>query len=193
LPCIESVTPIVVDKTAFIRVCTNRYSVPSAYARRTLTLVADDVTLRLLDGATCVAEHLRVYGRHQVIERAEHRQTLLEHKRQARALKGRDRLHAELPGFDTMMARWVEAGRQVGSMTSRTLTLLDMYGAPIVRDALSEMLRRGTHDPGALALLCEQRRRPRQGPVALPFDFAPHVVERDVMAHDLGDYDDNLF
>jgi hypothetical protein len=91
------------------------------------------------------------------------------------------------------MARWVEAGRHIGAMTSRTIALLDLYGAPLMREALGEMLARGTHDPGALALLCEQRRRPHPPPPALPLTIASYVVERDVMAHDLGDYDDHLF
>jgi hypothetical protein len=95
LPSTDLVMPIVADKTAFIRLSTNRYSVPSTYAYRTLTLVADDIELRLLDGAEVVAVHPRVYGRHQVIECPEHRRALLEEKRQARALKGRDRLRSE--------------------------------------------------------------------------------------------------
>jgi hypothetical protein len=52
------------------------------------------------------------------------------------------------------------------------------------------LLARGTHDIGALAVLCEQRRRKGRGPAATVIAFADHVVEGDVVPHDLGAYDD---
>lgn len=49
MPETHSVVPASVDKTAFSRLDTNRYSVPARYTRRTLMLVADGQTVRLLD------------------------------------------------------------------------------------------------------------------------------------------------
>ena len=190
LPCTDLLVPISVDKTAFIRVDTNRYSVPSEYARRTLTLAGTDTEIRLLDGAREVARHERNWGKHQVIEKSEHRAALLDQKRKAQALKGRDRLHAEIPNIDQLLRRWVDVGRNLGSMVARTVQLLDAYGAPVVRHAVDEMLARGTHDPGAMAILCEQRRRHRRGPPPLVLQLAEHVVERDVIPQDLGGYDE---
>ncbi|MBX3246139.1 MAG: hypothetical protein KF901_03045 [Myxococcales bacterium] len=80
--------------------------------------------------------------------------------------------------------------RNVGSLVVRTNKLLDLYGAPVVAAAVTELLERGGHDLGALAILCEQRRtRPRR---LLPVELAPHVVDRDVIPHDLGGYDDHV-
>src|SRR5450755_1242741 len=59
MPATELVTPVAVDKTAFARFDTNIYSVPPDHVERTLTLVANDRTVRLLDGATVVAQHAR--------------------------------------------------------------------------------------------------------------------------------------
>lgn len=190
LPSADVVVPVSIDKTAFLRLDTNRYSVPSVFAGRTLTLVADDKLVRVLNGNEEVARHSRCWGRHQVNELREHRAALLDHKRGAQALKGRDRLHAEIPGIDPLIERWVEAGRNLGSMVTRTLKLLDAYGAPVLRAAVEEMNTRGTHDPGAMAIFCEERRRTRRGPAALVLDLAAHVVERDVVPHDLGGYDE---
>jgi transposase len=67
MPGTDTVGSIGVDKTAFVKLDTNRYSVPGRYERRTLTLVADDVTVRLLDGADEVARHPRCWGRHQTL------------------------------------------------------------------------------------------------------------------------------
>lgn len=188
LPSTDLVTPLPVDSSAFITLETNRYSVPSRYAGQTLTLVADDTTLRLLDGDKEVAAHPRCWGKQQSLERPAHRAELLAHKRAARELKSRDRLRAEVPGAEVLLARWLEAGRNVGSLAAQALHLLDAYGAAVLQEAVAEMILRGTHDPGALAILCEQRRRGTSAPT-LAVHFSDHVQERDVLPHDLGGYD----
>lgn len=188
LPETALVTPVLVDKTAAVQLDTNRYSVPPVYARKTLTLVADDLTVRLLDGAAEVARHERCWGRHQRLEHKSHLAQTLEVKAGARPAKGRDRLRAEVPGIERLIAQWVEAGRNVGSMIARTLRLLDAYGAASVSLAVSTMIERGTSDLGALAILCEQHRRRRAPP--LPLQLGKHVHDRDVIPHDLGGYDD---
>lgn len=189
LPETALVTPVLVDKTASIQLGTNRYSVPAVHARKTLLLVADDTTVRLVDSATSteVARHERSWGRHQRIEDKAHLAQTLEVKEGARAPKGRDRLQAEVPGIERLIAQWVDAGRNIGSMIARTMRLLDSYGAASVAAAVQTMLERGTTDLGALAIFCEQhRKRPF---VALPLQLAAHVHDRDVIPHDLGGYD----
>jgi transposase len=190
LPQTDLVTLVPVDRTAFVRLDTNRYSVPHTYAGRTLTLVGSDTELRLLDGDQRVAHHARCWGRSQWLELPAHRAALVEEKRAARELKGRDRLRAEVPEIEPMFERWVDAGRNLGSMIARVIVLLDAYGAPVMRQALTEMVGRGTHDPGALAILCEQQRRRRGDRPVQVVSFGDHVRERDVVPHDLGGYDD---
>lgn len=189
LPPTDLVASADADKTAFIRFDRNAYSVPSVYAQRTLTLAADDRVLRLLDGSTVVARHVRCWGRRQIIELPQHREEILAQKRGARENKGRDRLRAGVPDIDALFARWVEAGRNVGSMTARTLKLLDLYGQVLLADAVTEVLARGISDPGAVAQVCEQRRRAASRPVPLDIAIGDHVPERDVIPHDLETYD----
>ena len=189
LPSTDLVTPMAVDSRGFVRLDTNRYSVPHTHAGSTLTLVASDTELRLLSGQEPVARHTRCWGRNQWFELPEHRAALVQEKRAARALKGRDRLRAEIPGVAPLIERWVDVGRNLGSMVARTLALLDAYGAPVLREVIAEMLVRGTHDPGAMAILCEQRRRNRGNRAPSVTVFGDHVQERDVVPHDLGGYD----
>jgi len=190
LPHSDSVHPVAVDKTAFIQFDTNWYSVSPRYARSTLTVVANDKQIRLLDGSEPIAQHERHWGKHQRIEAVEHRAELLSQKRQARDLKGRDRLQAEVDGIDTLFAQWVEAGRNVGSVTAKTIRLLDLYGGELLTIAVAEVTARGSHDPGALAIVCEQHRRSRKRSMPVDMVFADHVRDRDVIPHDLGGYDD---
>ncbi|MCP4444076.1 MAG: hypothetical protein GY811_01860, partial [Myxococcales bacterium] len=49
-------------------------------------------------------------------------------KKGSRVSRGRDSLRSAVPDIDKLFAQWVEAGRNVGSMTARTMHLLDLYG-----------------------------------------------------------------
>jgi hypothetical protein len=190
LPPIEEVRPITVDAKAFVHLDSNRYSVPSMHADGTLSLVATDTVVRLLDGDDEVARHERCWGRKQTIERHEHRSELIAEKRGARELKGRDRLRVEVPAIETILERWLDREHNLGSMVARTLKLLDSYGAAVLRAAVEEMLQRDIVDIGAMAVLCETHRKRRGSRAVQVLDLAPHVLERDVVPHDLGGYDD---
>lgn len=190
LPEIAVVTPVAVDKSAFVKLDTNRYSVPSKYARRTITMVADDQLVRFVDGQDEVARHPRSWARHNHFELREHRAELLAEKRKGRDLKGRERLRVEIPDIDVLLERWIDAGRNLGSMVAFTIQLLDAYSPAVLREVVAEMVARGTHDRGAMAILCEQRRKRRSGPAPLVLQLGDHVIEREVVPHDLGGYDE---
>jgi len=191
LPHTDVVLPVRADKTAFVRFDCNQYSVPWQLAGTALTLVADDVEVRIVDADREVASHRRSWGKGAFIEERPHRDGLIAQRRAAGASKGQDLLRSSTPGFDALCARWVEAGRNVGSMTARTLKLLELYGVESFAAAVEEMLARGTHDIGALAQLCEQRRRARSLAVPVPFDLPAHVHDREVVPHPLGSYDED--
>lgn len=190
LPETATVKPVAVDRSAFVKLDTNRYSVPAACANRTVTLVVDDEAVRFLDGKDEVARHPRSWGRHQTFELSEHRAALIEEKRKARDLKGRERLRVEVAQIDVLLERWVDAGRNLGSMVAFTIQLLDAYGPAVMREVVADMIARGVHDRGAMAILCEQRRKRRSGPAPIVLQLADHVVEREVVPHDLGGYDE---
>ena len=185
----DLVEPVPLDSTAFVHFDNNLYSAPHHYSERTLTMVADDVTVRLLDGEEEVACHARNWGRRQRVEDMAHRKALLEHKRGAREAKGQDRLRVAVPDVDHLFSRWVDAGRNVGNMTFQMLRLLDRYGDDTVAGAVTEVLARGTHDPGAVAILCEQARQRNQQPVPIDVVLGSHVPDRDVIPHALETYD----
>ena len=185
----DLVTSAPADKTAFVAFDSNRYSVRPDAADRILTLVANDTEVRLMDRDRVVGTHARSWAKNTVIEDPVHRAASLANKPGARDGKGRDRLRAEIPHADELMRRWLEDGRNVGSLVASTLKLLDLYGTRIVAAAVDDVIARGGHDLGALAILCEQRRtKPRR---ILPVQVGAHVVDRDVIQHDLGGYDDD--
>jgi hypothetical protein len=75
-------------------------------------------------------------------------------------------------------------------MTARTGKLLDLYGNTVFIAAVDEILAHGLHDPGALAQICEQRRRAKKQPVPVDLVLGSHVPDQDVVPHNLEDYDD---
>jgi hypothetical protein len=185
----DLVTSAPADKTALVSFDTNRYSVPPEAANRILTLVASDLEVRLLDLEHVVATHARSWAKNKTIEDPTHRASLLAHRPRARESRGRDRLRSVIPHADDLFQRWLEDGRNVGSLAASTTKLLDLYGASVLASAVDALLAKGSHDLGALAILCEQRRtKPRR---VLPIEVGAHVIDRDVIPHDLGGYDDD--
>jgi transposase len=189
MPATDVVEPVLVDKTAFARFDTNIYSVPPDHVERTLTLVADDRFVRLLDGAAVVAHHPRSWGHRQKIEHPDHRAEILRRKRGAAPSAGRDRLRAVAPQVDVLIERWVVAGRNIGSMVAQTGKLLDLYGQDIFAKAVAQTVERGTHDPGEVGVLCDKHRRAAEHPVPIHVPLSDDVPDRDVIPHDLGGYD----
>lgn len=191
LPDTDLVAPAGVDRQAFVRFDTNRYSVPTEHAERTLTLVADDREVRLLDGARVVARHERAYGKRQIIEVAAHRATLVAQRRAAADLKGRDRLRAAAPQFGALLERWALAGPSLAIQVTRAIKLLDLYGDDIFAVAVAEVVARGLRDTGTLAVACDRLRRDRRRPVPIEIPLPAHIGDRDVIPHDLETYDDD--
>jgi transposase len=190
LPETERVEPIQIDRQAFVRVDTNRYSVPSDHAEKIRTLVVDDQVVRVLDGQTVIAEHARSWGRRQVIEIADHRAALVAERREARALKGRDRLRAVAPMFDRIVARWNASGSALGRRVSQAIKLLDLYGDHVFAAAAADIDSRSLADVGALAIACEHRRKDKKRPVPIELVLPDHLDDADVIPHDLESYDE---
>ena len=190
LPEVDMVTPVTACRQAFVRLDTNRYSVPSRLAESTLTLVADDVTIRVSDGQNEVARHLRSYGRRQVIELPEHRAELVRERKAARELKGRDRLRHVAPEFAVLLERWALSGRSLAIHVSRAIRLLDLYGDDVFAAAVAETARRGLRDLGALTVACDRLRRERRQSVPVNLPMPEYADDRDVIPHDLETYDE---
>lgn len=191
LPDTDLVAPASPDRQAFVRFDTNRYSVPPDYAERPLTLVADDTTIRFLDGMTCVARHDRSYGKRQIIEQAAHRAALVAQRRAARGLKGRDRLCAVAPDFGKLLTRWANSGPSLSSQVTRAIKLLDLYRDEIFALAVSEAASSGISDLGALEVICDRLRRKHRQPVPIDLKLPAHLDDPEVIPHDLGTYDDD--
>jgi hypothetical protein len=207
-PVLEHVA-VSVGKTPYVRFDLNDYSVPYAYVRRILTVLADPHEVRIVDGAEVLARHRRSYDRGAQIEDAIHIRALVEHKHAAHQHRGTDRLaqaapplafhllrrrnlgQLRPPASQTLMMRAAERGANLGAITVGLLRLLERYGAAALQDAILEALVRDVPHPNAVRLALE-RWREQNGDVApVALVLPAHVQARDapVRPHALETYD----
>jgi len=187
----QSVLALRSGKTPYLCFDRNLYSIPHLLIRKPLTLVADAETVRILDGQQEVARHRRSWAVRTVVENLEHIAALVDAKRAARELKGRDLLRAVVPDSDRLFVELALRGDNLGGHTVRLLRLLDDYGAEELRAAVALAIERQAWGAGSIAHILEQRRRMRGQKLRIHVDLPADSRVRDlrVKPHNLGDYD----
>ncbi len=180
-----------VGKTPYVRFDTNDYSVPHTHVRRTLTVLADEQWVRVLDGSTELARHRRCWDSHAQIEDETHVQRLVEVKRAARAHRACDRLAQAAPASAELLLRAGAQGENLGSITASLMRLLDRWGAAALQVAITEALARDVAHPNAVRLALERARAASGEPPPVALVLPEHVAKRDapVRTHELGSYD----
>src|SRR5580698_9176414 len=175
-------------KTIYVRFDLNDYSIPPEAVRRQLTLVASDVTVRVLDGAFQIARHARSYDRHQLVLDPAHQDAVLKIKRKAFHSTPGGRLERAVPESKTLLDLAFAQGESAGSQTAQLMKLLDQYGSATLRRAIAEALQRNTPRASSVAFLL--RRQPRATPLSLDLSHHPQAQALDIRPHDLETYDE---
>lgn len=179
-----------VGKTPYVRFDLNDYSVPHDRIQRTLVVLADLETVRVVDGNEVIATHVRSWDRGQQLETPEHVERLVAEKKRARKHRGFDRLAKAAPSSQAFLRHVADRGQNLGSSTHRLLQLLDSAGAAELEEALIEVLERDTLHIGAVRQVIDRRRSERglPPPVSIPIAAGAH---RDLVVtpHSLSSYD----
>jgi transposase len=142
---VEECVEVRVGKTPYLRFDKNDYSVPHTHVRRSLTVVATDERVRIVDPeipTEVIADHRRTFDRDQRVEQECHLRALVEEKRRAHQSRGFDRLFSAVPSSRTMMDRLAERGENLGGATSGLLQMLDRVGAELLERAVAEVVAR---------------------------------------------------
>ena len=189
-PLLERVA-VKIGKSPYARFDLNDYSVPHTHVRRILTVLADTHEVRIVDGAQVLACHHRCYDKGAQIERAEHLDALLAHKRAARQHRATDRLVQAAPASQDLLLRAAERGANLGAITTGLTRLLDRYGAAELQIAIREALDRGVPHPNAVRLALERRREARGEPPPIAPALPARLQQRDtpVRPHALDTHD----
>lgn len=188
----DLVRSVASGKEPYIRFDLNDYSIPHTLVRTPLTLIASEERVRLTDAlGRVVADHPRSYGRGDVCEEPSHLAELGRQKRQARELRGRDRLRQACPRVEELLESLAVRGEPLARHVTTLLGLLERYGKEELNHALDDVIARGALSALAVEHVLDQRARARKRPpplvVALPDD--PRVRDLSVVPHALASYD----
>lgn len=188
-PCAERVE-VEIGKTPYARFDLNDYSVPHDRTQRTLVVLADPETVRIVDGTTVVATHARSWDRGEQIEDPVHIERLTAEKRGAREHRGLDRLAKSTRSSQAFLRIIAERAGNIGSTTARLLRLLDAVGGEELEEALAEALERDTVHFGAVRQIVDRRRSERglPPPVTIPVTRGEHA-DLVITPHSLATYD----
>jgi hypothetical protein len=163
-------------KTIYVRFDLNDYSIPPEAVGRQLTLVASDITVRILDGSFEIARHARSYDRHQLVLDPVHQEAVLKIKRKAFHSTPGGRLEQAVPESKTLLDLAFAQGESAGAQTAQLMKLLEQYGPTALRRAIVEALERGTPRASSVAFLL--RRQPRSTPLSLDLSHHPQAQVR---------------
>jgi len=155
---------------ALVRFDNSRYSVPFAYASRTLTLKADQQLVSIYDKEQLIARHQRAKENNQLIEDPSHSKGLLESKPHATFFKHRDALMAlgnvAKHYFEAMCRTQINIPHHV----KKIMALVDLYGKTEVLSAMEHALKYSAfgHEYLANIILSNRRRRSSPHPLGPP-------------------------
>ena len=182
---------VAVGKTPYVRFDLNDYSVPHRHVLRTLTVLASEHTVRVVDGDELVATHARSFDRAAQIEDPAHVAALVSRKRAARTHRAQDRLHHSTPSAGALFLRAANRGAHLGSLTRGLLQLLDTHGAQALERAIQATLAQDAVHLGAVRHFIDQHARADAlaPPIAVALPADPRVRELSVRPHSLHEYD----
>ncbi len=180
-----------VGKTPYVRFDLNDYSTPHEYVQRKLTVLANSDWIRIIDGVKEVAKHRRCFEKRRQIETAEHVARLVEQKKKAKKGSGMSLLFSTAPSAKEMFNMAAERGYPIGSLTSKLLTLLDLYGPVELEEAIKEVVTAGACHCSDVTQVLERRRRKKGllSPIAIQMPDDERLRNFVILPHSLASYD----
>lgn len=189
--CCAHLAPVATKKLPYVTFDTNQYSIPHQVVGKQLTLKATEDAVLIIDGGSVVASHRRSWGQRQVVDDPRHLAELAGEKRRGKQLASRHRLLSELPEAEPLLQLLAEQQEPLGRQALDMLTLLELNGPVVMRQAIAIALERGTPRAQSLAWIIGRMVKPLQRPTPPLRDLGrPAVDELSVTQHNLEDYDE---
>ena len=155
---------------SLVKLETNRYSVPFAYASRMLTLKADDQWVSLYDKEKLIAQHQRSQQKYQLIEDPRHYKGLLSSKPHGAYFKYRDALLALGETAHRYVERLTQTELRLPHQIKKIIQLVDLYGKAEVLEAIEHALHYNAlgHEYLRNIILANRRKRTTTQPLGSP-------------------------
>ncbi len=142
-----------VSKTGFVEVDSNRYSVPSRYSGKSVTIALYPEKVEVIVNSHPVASHRRSFAKKQTIEHPTHRTDLLEIT-PAYKLK---RTYLLMTRMNADIARFIQNGERDGNDPLKAshilFRLLIQFGKPCLLSAVREALAQKVVRPDVVAAI----------------------------------------
>jgi transposase len=188
-PC-EDREETTVGRSPYVRFDLNDYSVPYTSVRRAVVVYATLDAVRVVEGTTVIATHVRSYNKGEQVETPEHIAELVAFKRAARHHRGLDRLHHACAHTAAFFGAVAERSGNLGAITTGLTHLLDLYGAAALDVALAGAVVSQAPHLAAVRQLLEQRRHAHTQPPPIPVALSePQLRDLVVHPHELATYD----
>lgn len=181
---------VVVGKTPYVRFDLNDYSVPYELCGKTLTVLADDTSVKVCHGIEVMATHVRSYDRHARVENPAHVDSLVEVKRAARKERGVDVLVHAVPESRRLLEIMAERGEPLGSRAAALLGLLERFPASEVSAAITEVIARDTPHLSAIRQVLDRRLHEKESYPMVPIPLPEKVKNLTIRPQQLDLYDD---
>jgi transposase len=142
-----------VSKTGFVEVDSNRYSVPSRYSGKSVTIALYPEKIEVIANSHPVASHRRSFAKKQTIEHPTHRTDLLGIT-PGYKLK---RIYLLMTRMNTDIARFIQNGERDGhdplKATHILFRLLIQFGKPCLLSAVREAMSQKAARPDVVAAI----------------------------------------
>ena len=152
------VFPLIVSKDARVRLDTNSYSVPPSFVGKTVTLRADDHSVKVLCDGTEIASHVRCWDRRRAIEDRDHIEQLLERRTAAKGPKRKERLASFSPECRAYLQEIARRPIDLQSEMQKLLRLVDKYGQTEIAGGMAKALAQQTFGARYVHALVDQDR-----------------------------------
>jgi len=133
--------PLPVSKDCLVQFQTNKYSLPSHYAYKTVTLKATTAELRLYYDNQLIATHLRCYDKYQLIKNPDHYRELLEQKRRAETTIMIGKFEQLCAESKVYLSGLLNHQKNVHYHVAKILELATLFGRTVVSAAMVKALQ----------------------------------------------------
>jgi len=188
LPSCEQKKVVVAGKTPYVRFDCNDYSIPYAYVRKQLVVLASLNQVRIIDDNEVIATHARSFDHGLQIETAAHIAALRAQKSKAQKNSNMNRLVTMVPKSEQLLKECSARGKSLGQQARLLVELLAAYGASALLAAVEEALESDApHAAGVRHVL--ERENDREGKLpALPIAQTEKTKSITVKPHSLASY-----
>ena len=180
---------VTASSQCWVRLDTNRYSVPPRYAGRSLTLKAYANRLIIYCDDQPIAEHVRRYERHQPYMHSDHEQELLAQRRQGRQHQLLTKFMALSPQAEAYHRELKERRSNPGEHVQKIVALSETYGTEKVARALEDALAFHAYSAEYITNILAQQERPPVEPGALHLLRRQDLLDLELPQPDLSIYE----